>query len=115
MSESDINITPTRLAVLRAIEAQPGMSAQGIARKCVQRPAHSDGTRSRWRAQGAALVGGSLVRPLERAGLVLRRLGRDYNPDEFVITPAGRKAIKDSAARAAMEALVEFAESSSPT
>ena len=93
-----INLTPTRLAVLRLLRDRGEVYVSGLAELVA--PRGSIGShRILWSSQGAARWGGGTIAPLERAGLVTVNRHVSGGVGLARLTRDGAQALADHDAR----------------
>lgn len=83
-----VNLTPTRVAVLKLIAERNGYNVGGLAEAVAPR-----GTAGGWTQQGATRWGAGFVAPLVQAGLVKLDLRARSGYAMAYITEKGRQAI----------------------
>ncbi len=96
-----MNLTPTRIALLRLLAHRGEFTVGALADVLAPRASYLDGRTCRWSRQGAARWGGSYVRPLEKAGLITVNRHVDCGVGRARLTAKGLAALREHDAGAA--------------
>lgn len=98
-----MNLTPTRIALLRLLQQTGEYCVASLANKLA--PRREGHLAFRWSRQAAARWGGAYVRPLEKAGLVNVKRFVDSGVGMVSLTALGQQAIRNHDAAQAQTAL----------
>ncbi len=89
-----MNITPTRIDLLKLLDSSGEQLISGLAEQIAPRGCYGPGIKLTWSKQGAARWGGAYVRPLEKAGFVAVNRHVDCGVGLVRITEAGRAILR---------------------